>query len=182
MGKPYEKEIANFDKTYKWAKNQPIDQFLTFVKNSAKTPLYVIGSGGSFSATTFISMMHQQIGQMSRCLTPLEFLDYENIGSENSILIVTAGGNNTDILFSFKKALEIEPLNLGIICASTNNKLTKMAEKFSRVFFISSRFTNKKRWFSCYQFINCNFCLDFKSIYRKLFSSDKNSRFCINSA
>jgi len=134
LGKPFTKELEKLSETYDWAKTTPLDALNDFVKNSAKTPLYVIGSGGSFSATTFASLLHQHVGMMARCLTPLEFLEFENIDNNCSILIVTAGGNNTDILSSFDKAAKLQPKNLGILCASENNKLTKKAANTSNVF------------------------------------------------
>ena len=147
MGKPYESEIGNFESTYSWALDNPIDELTAFLRYSAKTPLYVIGSGGSFTATTFASMLHQQIGMMARCITPLEFLNYENIGKDNSILIVTAGGNNKDILSSFDKAVTLESKNLGVLCASINNKLTKKAEQIPRVFLNQAKTPTKKDGF-----------------------------------
>ena len=82
MGKPYENEIENFKSTYEWVLSNPIKELTSFVKYSAKTPLYVIGSGGSFTATTYASILHQQNGTMARCVTPLEFINYENIGKK----------------------------------------------------------------------------------------------------
>lgn len=127
MGKPYSKELDKISETYEWANETPIDNLVEFVKRSEKTPLYVIGSGGSFSATTFASLLHQHIGMVAKCLTPLEFLEYENIDSNCSVLIVTASGNNRDILSAFDKAVKINPKNIGIVCASVTNKLTKKA-------------------------------------------------------
>ena len=127
MGKPYSKELDKISETYEWANKTPIDNLVEFVKRSKKTPLYVIGSGGSFSATTFVSLLHQDIGMVAKCLTPLEFLEYENIDSDCSVLIVTASGNNKDILSAFDKAVEIKSKNIGIVCASVTNKLTKKA-------------------------------------------------------
>ena len=133
MGKSYSQELEKIPDTYEWANKTPIENIIEFVKRSKKTPLYVIGSGGSFSATTFVSLLHQHIGIIARCLTPLEFLDYENIDNNCSVLIVTAGGNNTDILSVFDKAVEIKPKNIGIVCTSVNNKLTKKASKIPNV-------------------------------------------------
>lgn len=127
MGKPYSKELDKISETYEWANQISIDNLIEFVKKSEKTPLYVIGSGGSFSATTFASLLHQHIGMVAKCLTPLEFLEYENIDSNCSVLIITASGNNRDILSAFDKAVEIKPKNIGIVCASITNKLTKKA-------------------------------------------------------
>jgi len=147
MGRPYESEIENFGSTYTWALDSPIHELSSFLHYSAKTPLYVIGSGGSFTATTFASMLHQQIGMMARCVTPLEFLNYDNIGKNNSILIVTSGGNNKDILSAFDKAITTELKNLGVLCASINNKLTKKAEQIPRVFLNQTKMPTKKDGF-----------------------------------
>lgn len=133
MGKPYSQELEKISDTYEWANETPIENIIEFVKRSEKTPLYVIGSGGSFSTTTFVSLLHQHIGIIARCLTPLEFLEYENIDNNCSVLIVTAGGNNTDILSAFDKAVKIKPKNIGIVCTSVNNKLTKKASKIPNV-------------------------------------------------
>lgn len=133
MGKPYAKELERLSEVYDWANKIPIDNLSKFVEMSAKTPLYVIGSGGSFSATTFTSILHQHVGIIARCLTPLEFLEYENIDKNSSVLIITAGGNNTDILSSFEKAVSLKLKNIGILCASVNNKLTRRASKIANV-------------------------------------------------
>lgn len=134
MGRPYAQELERLSEVYDWATKTPIDELSKFVKKSEKTPLYVIGSGGSFSATNFASLLHQEIGTMAKCVTPLEFLQYENVDSNCSVLIITAGGNNSDILASFDKAVNLKPRNLGILCASENNKLTRKASKIPNVF------------------------------------------------
>ena len=133
MGKPYAQELEKISDTYSWANDIPIDNLIEFVKKSSKTPLYVIGSGGSFSATTFASLLHQHVGVMARCLTPLEFLEYENIDRNCSVLIITAGGNNSDILSAFDKSIALELKNIGIVCASVNNKLVKKTSKIPDV-------------------------------------------------
>lgn len=132
MGKPYARELEALPAIYDWARSVPIDQLAEFVKRSSKNPLYVIGSGGSFSAAVFASLLHRHIGMIAQSLTPLEFLE-SDIRNDCSILIITAGGNNTDILSSFDKAVRIKPKNLGILCASTSNKLTRMASKETNV-------------------------------------------------
>ena len=133
MGKPYAQELEKISDTYSWANDISIDNLIEFVKKSSKTPLYVIGSGGSFSATTFASLLHQHVGVMARCLTPLEFLEYENIDRNCAVLIITAGGNNSDILSAFDKSIALELKNIGIVCASVNNKLVKKTLKIPDV-------------------------------------------------
>ncbi len=147
MGKPYSQELEKIPDTYNWAKEIPIDNLIEFVKRSKDTPLYVIGSGGSFSATTFVSLLHQHIGRVARCITPLEFLEFENIDNNCSVLIVTAGGNNRDILSAFDKAVKIKPKNLGIVCASINNKLTKKSLEIKNALVHAVRLPTRKDGF-----------------------------------
>ena len=128
LGRPYVNDIKMISKVYDWALTTPINKITEFVKCSDKTPLYVIGSGGSFSSATFASLLHQMTGIISKCLTPLEFLGYEYIDRRCSVLIITAGGNNKDILSAFDRTVSLGIKNIGIICASTSNKLVKKAE------------------------------------------------------
>ena len=147
MGKPYAQELEKLSESYAWAAGTPICDLSKFVKLSAESPLYAVGSGGSFSAAVFASMLHQQIGSMAKPLTPLEFLGYENIGRNCSVLVVTAGGNNRDILSSFERAASIGPKNLAIVCASTDNKLTRLASKTKNIFVHSEDLPTKKDGF-----------------------------------
>ena len=120
--------------TYDWAVRTPIDNISEFVRRSAGLPLYVVGSGGSLSAATFASILHQQTGTMSRYLTPLEFLELDSIDDHCAVLILTAGGNNGDILSTFDRAADLEPELLGALCASTDNRLTRRASTHPEVF------------------------------------------------
>ena len=113
---------------YDWALTTPISKITEFVRRSDKTPLYVIGSGGSLSSATFASLLHQMTGIISKCLTPLEFLGYGHIDRNCSVLIITAGGNNKDILSAFDRTVSLGIKNIGIICASTGNRLVKKAD------------------------------------------------------
>lgn len=127
LGRSFANELEALSTTYDWAIKTSISDISEFVKRSAGLPLYVVGSGGSLSAATFASMLHRQTGTMSRCITPLEFLDIDGIDGSCAILIVTAGGNNGDILSAFDKAIALRPELLGVLCVSTDNKLTRKA-------------------------------------------------------
>ena len=128
MGRPYAKELEMIPTVYDWALDTPIDKITEFVKYSKNMPLYVVGSGGSFSSATFASLLHQMTGTISKCITPLEFLGYRHIDRNCSVLIITAGGNNKDILSAFDRAISLGIKNIGIICASSSGRLVKEAE------------------------------------------------------
>ena len=133
MGRPYAREVDEFGLTYSHALDTPIDRLTDFVSTAARTPLYAVGSGGSLTASVLASTMHEEVGFMAKYITPLEFLN-SRIARDASILVISAGGNNRDILSAFDKAVATEPTNLGILCASTDNRLTRKAELLPRVF------------------------------------------------
>lgn len=133
MGRAYAGELEALSETYEWAVRTPIRDISEFVKRSAGIPLYVLGSGGSLSAATLAAMLHQHTGTMSKSLTPLEFLEIGGIDGPYAVLIVTARGNNGDVLAAFDRAVDLEPDLLGVICASTNNKITSRAAEHPKV-------------------------------------------------
>lgn len=126
MGKPYSEELGKIPETYAWASCTPIDTLSEFVGRCAQAPMYVVGSGGSFTSATFAAALHQEGGNMSKCVPPLEFVWNSKLDKSASAMIVTAGGNNKDILASFDKASS-ELSKTGIVCTSTNNELVQRA-------------------------------------------------------
>ena len=126
VGRPYSKELDMVPLTYAWANRAPIDDLAALVKRCARHPLYAVGSGGSFTAATFASALHQQGGKISRCMTPLEFVWHPRLDGDACVAIVTAGGNNKDILASFDKAVASAPLT-GIVSTSAKSRLVRRA-------------------------------------------------------
>lgn len=133
LGRKYSVELSELLDTYVWATKAPIDRILEFAKRSAGLPLYAVGSGGSFSAATFASEIHQHTGTISKPLTPLEFLELASIDDRCAVLMVTAGGNNRDILSAFDRAVAFEPDILGVLCASTGNQMIRRASEHTGV-------------------------------------------------
>ncbi len=146
MGKPYAQELERLSEAYAWAARTPVYALSNFVKLSADSPMYAVGSGGSFSAAVFASMLHQQLGSMAKPLTPLEFLKYENLNKSYSVLLVAAGGDDPDILASFERSLN-RSKNLAVVSASAYAKLTLRALKVKSAFVHSEDLPTKKDGF-----------------------------------
>lgn len=133
MGRPYTREMDELADTYLHALHSSIEVLTQFVSAAARTPLYTIGSGGSMTTCVLASILHEWgTGFMSKSVSPLEFLN-SNFAREASVLLISAGGNNKDILSAFDKAVTAEPINLGVLCTSTDNLLTKMARAIPSV-------------------------------------------------
>ena len=127
MGKPSLSELDAMPGVYEWAERAEIGGLEEFTRKAAGRPLYVVGSGGSFSAAVFVSLLHQSVGSISKAVTPLEFAGHTAIERESSVLIISAGGNNSDALSAFGIAQGLDPESIGVLCASTGGKLAEMA-------------------------------------------------------
>ena len=73
MGRPYAAELEKLPETYAWSLQASVTAFADHIQSSAKLPLLTIGSGGSFTAASFSTYLHQVCtGQIAKALTPLE--------------------------------------------------------------------------------------------------------------
>ena len=133
MGKPFLSELDAMPGVYEWAEKAGIGGLDEFTRKAVGRPLYVVGSGGSFSAAVFASLLHQSAGSISKAVTPLEFAGHTAIERESSVLIISAGGNNSDALSAFRITQALDPENIGVLCASTGGKLAEMARGAANV-------------------------------------------------
>lgn len=130
MGRPFDAELQQFQKTITWARELDVKNIQEFV-NRYRDPVYIIGSGGSFSACVFAADLLTSKGVFAKAVTPLELYYASATIRKSNLLFISASGNNTDILFAFKKAIESEPLSIVSICMRKNSKLADLASKFS---------------------------------------------------
>ena len=129
MKRAYAEEMEALANTYGWAMGSPIDAIIGFVRRAAGLPLYVVGSGGSLSAAVFVSLLHQWTGTMSKYITPLELQEFDRLHGRCAVLLISASGNNVDIMAALEKSVSLEPALLGVVCASEDNGLTRRASK-----------------------------------------------------
>ena len=116
MGKSYELELLRLYETYDWARNAPIEKLCSFIATSCELPLIAIGSGGSLTTAQMAALLHQRIGEISKGVTPLEFVHLGKSILDSSVLLLTGRGNNADILSAFRYAVNAEPRRLMAIC------------------------------------------------------------------
>ncbi len=75
MGKPFDSELGCLASTYSWAMKKNIDQLANSISASASLPLLAVGSGGSFTAAHFASVLHQKYARkIAKAITPLELV------------------------------------------------------------------------------------------------------------
>lgn len=170
MGKPFEKELKKLDSTYTWAINQDINDLKTELLFNKLYPLYIVGSGGSLSACYYVAYLYQQYGLMAKAVTPLELFYSQNSIPNSNILFVSASGRNTDILFSYKTALSLEPHKILSICMRTGSPLSKIAAENSIGRHFEYEITAGKDGF-----LATNSLIAFFAIFYKVFSLEKNN-------
>ena len=132
MGRPYEKEMGRLHEAYGHARRAPIGALSEFVYEAAGRPLYAVGSGGSFSAATLASALHQRAGAISRPVTPLEFEGLGGIEKGACVMIITAGGGNSDVLAAFEAAVRYGSARICVVCSRTGSRLARRAAKERR--------------------------------------------------
>src|SRR3990172_3025890 len=104
MGMRYEIELQNLNQTYQWALKVPIESLCSFINYSHNLPLVAVGSGGSLTAAYMAALLHQETGMISKAVTPLDFIYSIKSIQNMSVLILSAGGHNSDILSAFRFA------------------------------------------------------------------------------
>ena len=127
MGKPFDSEISRISDTYAWAAMQAVPTLQPFVARSLGTPLVAVGSGGSFTSAVFAATLHQHAGHLAKAVTPYDLIHSGAAYRGASVLILSAGGRNRDILAALRYAAELEPVNLGVFSTTAVSKLSRLA-------------------------------------------------------
>lgn len=123
MGKPYRSELAQLESTYQFALDAEIRPLVDIVRASFGRSLLVLGSGGSLSAAEFIVRMHESYShQPAKSLTPLEFALHPVVEG-TSVLILSAGGRNPDILEAVRHALTDDYESVAGLCATVGSPM-----------------------------------------------------------
>lgn len=132
MGKPYANELKQLEDTYEWSLNIDIRALAHSVKASGNQPLIAVGSGGSFSAADFACSLHQKFtGVLSKSITPMEFVNSPINLFGNTLMILSAGGTNPDVIAVLKNAMLREPGRCIVMCLQDDSPLSKLAETYN---------------------------------------------------
>lgn len=136
MGKPYKKEIEALTSTYEWANTIQIENLRSFVSLCRNTPLVTVGSGGSSTAAQMATLLHQATGTIAKAVTPLQLVSSLKYVHDYSLLILSAGGKNNDILSAFQFAAVSEIRQLMAICMRPESKLSVLGRSFPYASFL----------------------------------------------
>ena len=91
----------------------------------------MVGSGGSLSAAHLVADLYETtVGVPARVETPLGLPRALRSLRTCNVLILSAGGRNRDILGACRQAIEFEPKQLSVVCATEGSPLAKLARTY----------------------------------------------------
>lgn len=126
MGRPYKSELAAVPQTLDWAANADITSVTRIVRAIVSRPLMVIGSGGSVTVCHLLAKLQaEHARQPVRVITPYEF-SLQPPDGISSVLLISAGGANRDILRAAEKASTESYENVCAIIAKGTSPLGRM--------------------------------------------------------
>src|ERR1051325_3065960 len=128
MAKLYAQEIARFGETLSWVAKTDIALLRAAVAQAAEGPLLAVGSGGSLTAASALAFLHQQfVSQIAAVATPLEAAA-DQLQKTISTWLLSAGGNNVDIIASFRAFVRREARQLAVLCGRADSPLSLLAQ------------------------------------------------------
>ncbi|QMU61184.1 MAG: HAD hydrolase family protein [Gammaproteobacteria bacterium] len=130
MGKLFEKELEQFDATYKWALSIDVSVISDLIKSTWSFPLLSVGSGGSFSVAEFHALLHKIFySSIVKAVTPVELISALPRNAEASVWFMSASGNNVDIYRAYKHTILREMNTVSAIVGRKGSKLNKLSKK-----------------------------------------------------
>ncbi len=148
MGKAFDIEIKNLSSTFYYASkesDQKIKEISNFICSSSEYPIILVGSGGSFSAAKAFEVMHTYSGMnnIAKAITPLDLYNHVNYMPRSSIVLMSANGNNSDILNAYKLTKYCNSPYSMIVCLNEKSKLKELSKESNTVF-VGNRLTTGK--------------------------------------
>jgi hypothetical protein len=147
LGRAYARSLETLGSTYSWALAVPLCSLTKFVDASRGLPMLTVGSGGSLTSAIIAALLHQQTGMISQYLTPLEIISSNRILNQTSVIFVSAGGRNSDILVAFDVVVRKEPQELMVFCGAERSPLSTAARKHEYVHLCELGFLSGKDGF-----------------------------------
>jgi fructoselysine-6-P-deglycase FrlB-like protein/hydroxymethylpyrimidine pyrophosphatase-like HAD family hydrolase len=133
VGKPYSKELEQLADTVAWASAQDVEVLQRFLARWDSDFTVVVGSGGSYSAATVISLLREySSGSPTRALTPLDFQSMAFRVPCSRALLISAEGKNADIIAAARWAIAADK-SVAAITLTKGNPLAALATRSASI-------------------------------------------------
>lgn len=120
MGRPYSSELDRFSETYEWACRQDIDSLRHFLLRWIGHHVFVVGSGGSYSAAVVAALFREIAhGSPTQAITPLELISVASRVASRTLLL-SAEGKNMDVLAAARASASADAATAAITLTRSN--------------------------------------------------------------
>ncbi len=134
LGKPFQSELDVLAKTFAWARALDLDA-IRMGLTGLEGPLLVVGSGGSLSTASMIAdLWNASTGNLGKFETPYLAKTTLLNGFTGSVVIVSAGGENPDVLGIARQAIRSEVRTLMSICCRKGSSLSRLTSGYGHGF------------------------------------------------
>lgn len=127
MGRPYRRELDQLSTSIEWANAENVSDLAAALASISGRQLLSVGSGGSFVAAAFASMLHEALfGEVAKPITPLDAITAPP--TDAAALLLSARGNNPDILGAFRQLAVRGHPRIITVCARLGSPLSSQAQ------------------------------------------------------
>ena len=132
LGRPFEAELKQLRNTYSFALALDVAHLSQLVLETLDRPVIAVGSGGSYTAASFVRLLHQNAsGLPCTAITPLQVQNLDGFFSESVFWFLSARGKNKDIVNAAKAAEMLEPEAIVSLCAVVDSPLELIVKECS---------------------------------------------------
>lgn len=131
----YAKDLEKLATAYGWARTVKLGRLAEWVQTARERPLIAVGSGGSLSAAHFAALLYRRIAHgQAKHLTPYELVLNEPNLQGVSLVLLSASGDNTDIIGALNVAEEKGAACIAALCMKEGSPLAKASGPHTHVF------------------------------------------------
>jgi hydroxymethylpyrimidine pyrophosphatase-like HAD family hydrolase len=132
LGRPFISEINKLENTFSWASKVEVSRITSNLQSTWNLPLFIVGSGGSFSGAEFQATLHKSFfSSIAQAVTPLEIITHSPQNTDFSVWFHSASGRNIDIVRALQKMIIEEPRNVTALLGCKNSKASNIMKLFS---------------------------------------------------
>jgi fructoselysine-6-P-deglycase FrlB-like protein len=174
VGRPFKLELSQLAETYSRATETDLGALLDVLGSISTWPLLAVGSGGSLSLALAVAELHSTwTGQPASAVTPLELVHQIAPRQASAVVLLTASGNNRDILTAFEVASRAEMAHVIGIVGQESSRVHRLAKAYSHVRVLSLPTTTRDGFLATNSLISL--CVPLVNAFRSSFGGSSLS-------
>lgn len=130
----FDRELQSLSYTYERALTFELEDFKRALAGASGLSVIAVGSGGSYTAASFLCKLHETYtGRVSRPTTPLELICNPTLASSSPVFLISAEGKNPDIAEAMVRARRHSARTLHVITNRSQSPLTEVVSTLTDI-------------------------------------------------